>query len=788
MKKYSREKPMNHRLGIFLHITLAAACAMLTLAPAARAQSSGSRKDDVVLNARGLPLAGATIRVCTAASTGTPCSPLAPIYSDQALTQALANPTTSDGMGNYNFYAVPGRYKIEISGPGITTRQIPDVILPNDPSAPTFTSLTTTSGINAFSLTLSGNLTVAGSAAITGALTVNGGPVPSTGAANTWTASQYFKGPVPWVDITAYGATCAGSGSAVADLAAMNSAVAAVTGSGSGGTVYIPWTANYCNFTGGSLTMTNSSGNWLNIVQAGTIKVDHPIAFDKYTQWEGIGGYGPTSFQYQSAAAILSTGNINTININGVQDVVLKNVVVIPDGFQTSAHTIALTNIVNVTFENVSGGANGTGDFIHADDGPSAGFGFYYHGGSCSVSTTNINHSCIYIRDIGIVNIAPDFIGHYGIHVVDDISAGGELNMTIGCSSPNQITTEALHDTFLILDQTAGTSGISGITVCGLSLADNTGSTYIVKAIGAGTAEIGNIYLSDINGQTDIGDPTSTRTVAGVWTSNVAGTIPSGWSGGTQYNHQTIFYGVDKTHAPLNVANGPIVAGGAQAGQDSNHFIDPVNGGNGISYTTYSPGLVERLDSANANPSSARELPVNGTWSDLYCNTGGCGASTSYNSQYGIWSSRVTNGVDGSVSGQDIGGFAKGFSTSNDIAFERAGGNRIRFTGAPTADRTVTFQDTAGTVALTSQLPFSGTTSSIGGGSLTAGACTSGTASVTGATTSMVADTSPAADPGAGFTWNAFVSSGGTVTVRVCNVSGATATPTAAAYNVRVIQ
>jgi len=179
-------------------IVFAAFCA----APAAVAQ--GSRKDDIVLNAQGRPMAGATVRVCTSAATGQPCSPLALIYSDPGLTQALANPTTADGLGNYSFYAAPGRYEVEISGPGITTKQLPNVILPSDPTSPTFTTVTTTSGISAFSLSLSGNLTVSGSTAVTGSLTVGGAPVPSTGSENQWTASQHIKGPIPWRDFTAY--------------------------------------------------------------------------------------------------------------------------------------------------------------------------------------------------------------------------------------------------------------------------------------------------------------------------------------------------------------------------------------------------------------------------------------------------------------------------------------------------------------------------------------------------------------------------------------------------------
>src|SRR2546428_1140998 len=68
----------------------------------APAHGQGSRKDDIVFNSRGVPLAGATVRVCLMPATGQPCTPLALIYSDAALTQALANPTTSDGLGNYS--------------------------------------------------------------------------------------------------------------------------------------------------------------------------------------------------------------------------------------------------------------------------------------------------------------------------------------------------------------------------------------------------------------------------------------------------------------------------------------------------------------------------------------------------------------------------------------------------------------------------------------------------------------------------------------------------------------
>jgi hypothetical protein len=158
---------------------------------ATNAQAQGSRKDDVVFNSRGQPLAGASVRVCAStAGTTSPCSPLASIFSDNGLTQALANPISTDGLGNYSFYAAPGRYVIEVSGPAITTHQQRDVILPSDPS------MTSSSALSAFSLALAGGLSVAGNASVTGTLSVAGGSVPSTNTANTWTANQTFSTPV----------------------------------------------------------------------------------------------------------------------------------------------------------------------------------------------------------------------------------------------------------------------------------------------------------------------------------------------------------------------------------------------------------------------------------------------------------------------------------------------------------------------------------------------------------------------------------------------------------------
>lgn len=93
--------------------------------------------------------------------------------------------------------------------------------------------------------------------------------------------------------------------------------------------------------------------------------------------------------------------------------------------------------------------------------------------------------------------------------------------------------------------------------------------------------------------------------------------------------------------------------------------------------------------------------------------------------------------------------------------------------------------DGSGNLSWTS-VSLSGTTGSIGGGLLAAGACASGTVAVTGSTTSMTVTVSPNTYPGDGTDFSGYVSTNGTVTVKVCALVAVT--PTSSTYNVRVIQ
>lgn len=77
-----------------------------------------------------------------------------------------------------------------------------------------------------------------------------------------------------------------------------------------------------------------------------------------------------------------------------------------------------------------------------------------------------------------------------------------------------------------------------------------------------------------------------------------------------------------------------------------------------------------------------------------------------------------------------------------------------------------------------------GYTITLGGGALLAGAMTSGTVTVPGATAGMHVKITPQADPGVGAWWYGFVSSANTVTVRVGAVVALT--PASVVYSVEV--
>jgi hypothetical protein len=127
--------------------------AVLLLSACAFAQ--GGVSSNAALKSTGQPAGGATVRVCASTATGTPCSPLASIYSDSALSISKANPTTSDTYGNYAYFAAPGLYKEQVTVGTVTHTNY--VIVPmNASNSPTisltssyaFTNTATTDYVN----------------------------------------------------------------------------------------------------------------------------------------------------------------------------------------------------------------------------------------------------------------------------------------------------------------------------------------------------------------------------------------------------------------------------------------------------------------------------------------------------------------------------------------------------------------------------------------------------------------------------------------------------------------
>lgn len=215
---------------------LTACLALLTIAliaaPCANAQ--GSRKDDIVFGPEGHPVAGATITVCQSTATGTPCSPLAALFTDATLSVPSQNPFQSDGLGNYHFYAPAGRYVVQITAPQISgTKTYRDVILPADPS-----STGVGNNISAFGLTLGGNLTVAGNTNIAGTLTTaNFSPSSFTPLSLSVMGNETITGPRPRIDVTAFGAK---GDAATDDTAAIQAAITAACATNIGGVNVIP--------------------------------------------------------------------------------------------------------------------------------------------------------------------------------------------------------------------------------------------------------------------------------------------------------------------------------------------------------------------------------------------------------------------------------------------------------------------------------------------------------------------------------------------------------------------
>jgi hypothetical protein len=799
---------------------LAICAALASLAPwsALPSQAQGSRKDDVVFNAQGRPMAGAAVRVCTAAATGQPCAPLANIYSDAALTQALANPTTTDGMGNYSFYAPPGRYMIEINGPGITTKQLPNVILPNDPSAPTFTSLTTTSGINAFSLSLSGNLTVTGSTAVTGALTVGGAAVPSTGQANTWSAAQTFNqdviagSKVPWTDVRATGAVCNGS---TDDSSPLNTTISGMLSTG--GTALVP---DNCK---GSITDPAPS-HGLTVALGGRFNP---------TSTMHVSGYGltchepylnsPITIPFDNAGACLIATNAFSPVVS-LESGSGYNGVISGLAFYGSGTQLAMNKSANTVFRDIWSQTNSnTGIPFQGTNG----FGYYFErGGFLANSPWPTGAPAMkFITDPGgagcdpprIILLDRTFFNQKGLTFDNHLCPGGGDSTFV--VSHLQLY-EGGSDCMFCLDVTGGAYGVYDLFEP--IAADNVGGlpTPIVQL--TGTPGAYKFYSSFMLNPGAVGpiyrQPPGTNTE------------------GPHLFDGVVEIGCFEAYCPLGIYG------------YSNSFFN-INKHGGL--TTYSDHPSAAFGggikipfgppSVNLTPSSiGGSLPAG-----LTCYMIVVGDSLS---NYGFPSGDICTTLTGSTSSVSLALAYPNPGATNYLIYRRTGGpieddlSNSTVSVAVVAPGAFPYTDTGATlgnyhptqmeydpttVAATDQLTGNGGWLGVGGciaigkqgctggvpgdlqiagkvsaanlplagsatltfGAITAQTCSEQTVAVTGAASTGVASASPTASLGSvNLSWSAWVSAANTVSVRVCNPSSGSITPSAVTWQTRVIQ
>ena len=129
---------------------------------------SAYRYDGLVINAVGSAIPDVEIYVCNQPATTNviPPSPLASLFTDSTGTTPATNPVTSDGNGNFNFYAASGTYTVLYFDPfgRIPTQVFPDQEVLS-PGSGTVTSIALTMPIE-FSVAGS-PITTAGTFAVT---------------------------------------------------------------------------------------------------------------------------------------------------------------------------------------------------------------------------------------------------------------------------------------------------------------------------------------------------------------------------------------------------------------------------------------------------------------------------------------------------------------------------------------------------------------------------------------------------------------------------------------------
>lgn len=220
-------------------------------------------------------------------------------------------------------------------------------------------------------------------------------------------------------------------------------------------------------------------------------------------------------------------------------------------------------------------------------------------------------------------------------------------------------------------------------------------------------------------------------------------------------------------------------AGGAGSGGGATSTLNSVvhltpNAGSGVlSFTPISTDHNWIVEYVNSLSGTFEIVDMTNSYAPFFCNP-------------------LTGGVDGCSLTGNVDFKAATDPTSNVLVNAPTGIGGTNFVTLPGPQVTGGYwKDSDGAGTMVEFLPILTTTSASlnhGGVNIAANSCENESATtLTGTTTGMVCDASPTADPGTAFTWTAICGSGA-VTVRICNISAAGATPTATTYNIRVIK
>jgi hypothetical protein len=411
----------------------------------------------------------------------------------------------------------------------------------------------------------------------------------------------------------------------------------------------------------------------------------------------------------------------------------------------------------------------------------------------------------------GIKFIASDIYG--GGTYLNTAAAGAQVG-DIWFNSV-QFDSAAGTDTFLEILST-GTGSIFGVHVVGDYFVTGTQAVYVHTGSGGTTQQI-DISGNQI-GPLSVLTSTGTAAISCISANGVSvnGNQFSQITGGTNTNFINFNACTQLAAVGNNANNDTSVTQGISVGNASNHWSfvsNTLDATTNINHYTLSGSPVyEEIDGTSGTlsfngttiPTVASSQTVTGNWtmtpasgvplqitapagSQAMLLTGAANSPT-----LGITSSTTTGQAKGLVihagsNTSDSAIFVNNAAQTTSLLNLEGDGSLV--VGSPTGGaKGVGTVNAAGVYSNGTQLlpTLTGTTGSIGGGALTVGTCTSGTAAVTNSTTAMAVAASPVTYPGDGIYWVAYVSAAGTVTVKVC--ATASLTPAASAYNVRILQ